>query len=279
VSGEFAGEGLPEWVTDFLAVSLSEFYRYTYARAAAVESVAPADVQTESTLPRVRVGASAETVPEGGSVGLTVRVLHPVTGRFVGEESPDTRFDLDSSIVLRLRHDAGVAEDIILVANLAEPGVYRASAAIPATGTWSAQATITGPDGQSWALDAAQLLEGVPSWEATDGRRYFLRVETDPAEPTAGVEAAVTARFVDIETGTPMPVTAEPLDDFGDDLRVLFSSDTLGALTVILRRTEQGIFEGATTFRSAGVWEATLDITREGDDNLRIGAGTVTVVQ
>ncbi|HLT21741.1 MAG TPA: hypothetical protein VKZ96_19960 [Thermomicrobiales bacterium] len=278
VIGEFTGEGLPEWVTEFAALSISEMYRYSYGRAPAVAGAIPGVVETEITLPRVRVNASSATVPVGGNVEFTVRVLHPVTGRFMAEESSQTRFDLDSTIVLRVFHEDGEAEPLILVANLASPGVYRASATIPATGLWSAEVTITGADGQAWSLVAPRLFEGVPSWEATDGRHYVLRLETDPAEPRVEERVTVRAWLVDVQNGAPLPADVELVEPFPDELDATFRSVAVGATSSILRRNAEGVYEGLASFGAPGVWQATVDYARPGEGRIPVGSAAVNVV-
>ncbi len=271
-------EQLPEWVEGFIAESLSETYRAVYARAPAVDHVGTSDVETESTLPRVTIAAE-DAVPAGSAVDLAVRALNPADGQLMPDPLPKVRFDPGSTVIVRLSHEDGAADDVILIANPTEPGLYRASTTLLQTGFWSAEVTITGTDGQSWTIDAPRAFEIVPSWEATNGKRYILRVETDPAEPPLDEVVAVIARFVEVESGDPLPESVTLREDIGDELRAVFTSGASGATTTTLQINDEGSYQGTVSFWSTGPWEITVEIPTEEGGRVRVGAGTVNVTR
>src|SRR5690606_18269869 len=129
----------------------------------------------------------------------------PTTGEPQAANQPGVRFDPASTAVMRLRHESGNADDLILIPTSSEPGLYRASATIEETGYWSVELTVTAADGTAWTVRNQRVFEAVPSFEASDGKRYILAIETDPDEPSVEEEVQVTARFVEIDSGDPLP--------------------------------------------------------------------------
>ncbi|MEZ4522729.1 MAG: hypothetical protein R3A46_13950 [Thermomicrobiales bacterium] len=279
VVDEFDGEGLPENANDFFATPLSQIYQQRYGRTPAVDHVAAADIEAESTLPRITAFASSDTPAAGSTIQFAVRALNPVDGQLQVEQSPDVRFDLDSTVVLRLIHEEGAAADVILIPNAIEQSLYRASTTILETGVWDAEVTITSPDGDSWTMRFDDMFEIGPSWEASDGRRYVLRVQTDPSEPPRGEEVTVTAHFVEVDTGRPMPNGVQLLETLPNEVRVAFDAEEGGRRAATLTRNDEGIYEGVISFPNVDAWEATVIVRDESGDTVQVQAGVTNVVR
>ena len=277
IVSQFSGEGLPEWTVNYFATAMPELYRSAYGRAAAIDGAGPADVEVESTLPRIAVFATDDAIPAGRGFDIAVHVLNPSDQQLLSGEPDDVRFDPGSTVAVALRHEDGAATDIFLVANRTEPGLYRASTTLLETGAWSAEITITASDGQSWSVSAAELVQITPSWEASDGNRYTLRVETDPQEPPVEEDVAVTARFVDIESGAPLPEGVDLAVSPPDELSVAFRSNGLGSTTQRVTLGDDGIYTGTVSFWAAGEWEISVRVPQETGSDLRIDAGSVRV--
>ncbi|CAN5549630.1 hypothetical protein BH23CHL2_BH23CHL2_00840 [soil metagenome] len=276
---EFGSDALPDWVDNFFAYGLPKVYHIIYGRAAAVDNISTSDVEAESTLPRVTVRSSSDTPPAGSTVNFSVRILNPVDGQLQAEPSDDVRFDPDSTVIIRLNHQEGEAGELILIANPTEPGLYRASSKILETGAWDATVTITDADGKSWSRTVEDFFEVVPSWEASNGSRYVMRVQTDPSEPPRGEEVELIVRFVEVDTGAPLPENVQILDSLPDELAVTFHSESNGVETATVARAGDGIYQGEISFEAVDTWEASIDIRFDDGERVQVRAGTVNVVR
>jgi hypothetical protein len=187
------------------------------------------------------------------------------------------RFDPDATVVIRLTHEDEVAEDVILVASRIETGHYRANASFVETGYWSAEITFTNVDGSSWSLSVPRVFEITPSLEGTDGKRYVLRVRTDPMEPTVNEPVPVEAEFVAVGDGEPLPEGVGLRDGMPDELRVSFNASGSGVTSETLVLNDQGVYEGEVSFWAAGDWEATAEMRYSDTNRIDISAGVVTV--
>ena len=118
----------------------------------------------------------------------------------------------------------------------------------------------------------------MPSWEATDGRHYVLRLETDPSEPRVEERVTVRAWLVDVQNGAPLPADVELVEPFPDELDATFRSVAVGATSSILRRNAEGVYEGLASFGAPGVWQATVDYVRPGEGRIPVGSAAVNVV-
>lgn len=279
VLSEYDGADLPDWAGTFFTYALNEYYRFEHARAPAVDGVAYETLETASTLSRISVVATSETIPVGQSFDMAVRVLNPVDGQRLTEELDSVRFDENSTVILRLIHEEGAADEVILVANQTDLGQYSASTSLLATGFWDAEVTITGVSGVSWSVTIDKVFQIVPSWEASDGRRYILDVSTDPERPTVDQEVAVSARFVEVNSGVPLPPGVDILGGFPEMIRIVFDSDGSGVANAALLVGEDGVYTGEEVFWQAGDWLITVDVRNEAGDSFDVEAGTVTVVE
>ena len=277
VLSTYEGAGLPEWTGGFFSYALHEYYRFIYGRAPAVDGVAYEDVAIESTLPRISVVASGETIPAGKSFELAVRALNPVDGQLLAEDAPEVRFAPDSTVIVRLIHAEGAGDAEILVTNQAEPGRFVGTSTLLETGYWNAEVTFTGVDGDTWTYTAREVFQIVPSWEASDGKRYILSVSADADEVVVDETVTVTARFVDIDDGEPLPEDTEIRADFPDEIQVNFASEGQGTANATLELNEEGVYEGPETFWTDGEWQVTVTFRLANGDAVAVEAGTITV--
>ncbi len=200
-------------------------------------------------------------------------------GQRLTEETTGVRFDADSTVIVRLVHEEGAGDPVILVTNRTDLGRYLASTTLLATGFWDAEITVTGIDGRSWHFTFARALEIVPSWEGSNGKRYVFQVNTEPSQPAVDQTVAVSARFVDIDSGAPLPEGSEILADFPDQLTVTFDSNGSGIASASLVRSTDGTYQGEETFWTDGDWEISFEIRGEDSKQIRVEAGVVTVIQ
>ncbi len=275
---EFAGEGLPEWSESFFSSPLVEFYRFHHARAPAVDHVAYASVETESTLPRLSVVATGETIPAGKAFDMAVRLLNPFDGQRMTEVLPSVRLDENATVILRLVHAEGAAEDVILIGNRTGLGWYTANAALLETGFWNAEVTVSEEDGAAWEFTIEEIFQIVPSWEASDGRRYMLDVQVEPAQPEVDQPAAISAHFVDVDSGRPLPENVELTGGVPDTVRVVFDSNGVGVTSANLQRGADGSYTDEDSFWRAGDWSIVIELENDAGERFNFDAGTLTVV-
>jgi hypothetical protein len=273
---EWSNAGLPEWSRSSQVISLPQSYHDVYGRAPAVDGVAPDGIEIESTLPWVEIGGVGESVPAGTMITIGVEARHPSTGEPLATAQPDVRFDPDATAVVRLSPDEGTTEDVILVTNRTGEARYQASAIVHATGHWSAEITFTNADGSTWSFDVPGLFEVTPSLEATDGKRYIVRVRADPSEPPVNEPVAIRAEFVAVEDGEALPEGVGLRGGLPDTLRIIFDSSGRGTTSAALTLNDEGVYEGEASFWVAGIWTATAEIGSDAGP-LRVDAGSVTV--
>jgi len=105
--------------------------------------------------------------------------------------------------------DGGNGPPTTVSMDLADFGVYRGTFAAPAPNSWSlgtfnVQMTAEWPDGSRRATPPQDAFTVQPALPGTDGRRYILRVTSQPAQPVADQPATVRVAFVDAESGAPL---------------------------------------------------------------------------
>jgi hypothetical protein len=247
---------------------MESLYRGQYGRSPAIDGVAPVDLDTFSTLPRI-VASGQSNVVSGISSTVTVRVFDPVGGGILREARDDVRFDPDSTVTAYLTSEGQPGQLVVL--SETEPGIYRGSVSLPGDGTWSINVSMIAPDGQATVAAEAGSLVVSPTLTGSDGRRYQFRVSFDPANPTADEMATFRIRLVDVESGALVP----PEVDFNVEQYALFNGQIgtlpqrlsmslgnpvtlFGTRSIISSQVGHGVWEGRITFAESGIWTVSV---------------------
>jgi hypothetical protein len=153
-------------------------------------------------------------------------------------------------------------------------GVYRAVATPRRAGNWSLGVTAEWPDGARRRAQQANALIVQAAFDASDGRRYVVRVATDPAQPAVRQPATVRAAFVDFATGAPLPDGATPPVGLPPKIEVAFFAQA-GVTSVSLASVGHGVYEGQATLWSIETWTVRLSVTGPDGEDVTFEAGAV----
>lgn len=259
-------------------LSLQQLYRQRHGFTPSSAGVTPQDVTEFATLPRVELDVSEPFPAAGEQVRFTVRFVHPASGAPVSDATGDVRYSSAAGVTLTLSNP-GVA-DVIAFPSQTSASTFEAVLPLEALGVWQVTANVSYPDGTRWSQTRPGLIEVLPSFTASDGKRYQLRLSTEPAQPVVEALTALRLTLVEVERGARLPEGVELASALPERIDIIFMRENGSPKAGRVELTGHGLYEGETTFYFAGRWRAALSLglSIDGSSPLRVNAGTFQVV-
>jgi hypothetical protein len=260
------------------AWSLADLYRDVYGvsppMSSAAGGVAGGSLRETWPFARLVVSVDPTSIIAGQPVTIEARYVDPLSGEPVRKGDGSLRFDPPDSIQATLSTGSGNGDRVTVALAPDGYGVYRATVNVPRDAVWSVEvvATTQGQPNRRAGIDDAIAVQ--PAITGTDGRNYLLRVSTEPAEPTSGTPVTVMARFVDAETGVPLP---EGVDIQGGlPSRIVATFYHGGMTSAILNEAGHGSYRGQADFFEPGDWNVQLSFRTSSLGLVSVDAGAIS---
>jgi hypothetical protein len=260
--------------------SVAGLYRERYGHAARPLQVA-ADLKP-TPVAGITVSASPSAALAGDALGVEVRFVDPGTGRTLVPDQSDVPFAPPARVFAVVSQGADPDRGLTLELALVEYAVYRGSLAAPAPTNWShgtftLQAIAEWPDGlrRRTLLQDAVVVQ--PAFAGSDGRRYLLRVSSEPTQPVVDQPARVAIEVVDAETGAALPdgVTLfGGLPPFVD--ATLYADRSGGVMVRRLQPVGPGAYAGRVSLFSPGPWRVLVSFGPPVSETFAVGTLAVT---
>lgn len=259
-------------------VPLADLYRERYGRSPAPGGVRPGGSPSFTTLAALGGSLSASWVAQGDAVTVTARFTVPRTGAPVQPGQPEVRYEPPARVLATLcRGVTCTVRDRTVALEEVGYGVYRAALPTSEAGVWSVEVAAEWPEGLRRRAFLPDALTVQRAFAGTDGRRYVLRVTTDPERPAVRQEANVRAAFVDAETGAPLAFGVTLADGLPEQVRAEFFSQA-GFTGRELSAVGHGVYEGTVSLWSAERWRVAITFRLAGVSELAsFVAGTLEV--
>jgi hypothetical protein len=260
--------------------SVAGLYRERYGHAAQPLQV-PADLRP-TPVAGITLSASPSAVLAGDALGVEVRFVDPGTGRALAPDQSDVQFAPPARVSAVVSQGADPDRGLILELQPVEYGVYRGSAAAPSPTSWSQgtftlQAIAEWPDGlrRRTLLQDAVVVQ--PAFAGSDGRRYLLRVSSEPTQPVVDQPARVAIEVVDADTGAALPDGVSLLGDLPGFVDATFYADRGGGVMVRrLGSVGPGAYAGSVGLFSPGPWRVLVSLGPPVSDTLAVGTLVAT---
>lgn len=244
--------------------SVAGLYRDQYGQVARPPGL-PATLSS-TPVAGMAVSASPSAVLAGDQLGVEVRFVDPGTGRTLAPDQSDVQFAPPARVFAVVSQGADPDQGLTLELEPVEYGVYRSSAAAPAPTNWSQgsftlQVVAEWPDGlrRRALLQDAVLVR--PAFAGSDGRRYLLRIASEPMQPVMDQPAQVVIDVVDAKTGLALPDGVNLFGGLPPFMDATFYADGSGG--VMVRRLESvrpGAYAGAVSLFSSGRWRVLVSL-------------------
>jgi hypothetical protein len=261
--------------------SPAELYRNTYGKSPAIAGVDTRQLSTgtfdQRPFARMSVSISASSIVSGDAVTIDLRYLHPKTGEQLRDGDNTVVFEQPDAVRATLTRGASTEDVVTIVLTQAAHGHYRGVAQLTTPGTWSVKVVAQRADEPSRNAGIADAVVVQAALGGSDGRRYILRVETDPAQPTVEQPTTVRVTIVDAETGAPLPEGVTLQDGLPDEMDASFFLAQDGVTSTTLTPAGHGIYAGSASFFGPGTWTVQIDFPNDGVRSGSARAGIVEV--
>ncbi len=261
-----------------------------------VSSLRQIYLQRYGKLPGTSIGVSAPSTPlaqldvsvdrssilAGDSVTIDARFVDPRSGQLVEQAQKDVQFDPPTQVNATFYHGQIGTDDVVIPLQQVGYGHYRGNAVLKDPKVWSIRVDATRANAPGSRATLTNAITVQAAFPGTDGRRYVLKLTTDPAQPPTGKETTVRVAFVDAEQGTPLPDSVDLTDGAPTPIDAAFflgmgdpgQASAMTSLT--LHPARHGRYEGTVTFKKAGSWSIQIN-SRAGNQAIPIPAGTLQV--
>jgi Tol biopolymer transport system component/nitrogen fixation protein FixH len=261
--------------------SPAELYRGTYGRSPEVAGVAARGLSTgtsdQQPFARMSVSVSASTVVSGDSVTVDLRYLDPRTGEPVQDGDDSLVFERPDSVHATLKRGTQTEDTVTIVLTEAEHGHYRGAAQLTTPGAWSVKVIAQRANEPARSAGIADAVVVQAALGGSDGERYLLRVETDPAQPAAEQATTIRVAIVDAATGAPLPAGVTLQNGLPETMNASFFLDQAGVTSARLTPASHGTYTGSASFFRPGVWTVQVNFPNDGVRSGSIQAGVVEV--
>ncbi len=255
--------------------SVADLYRERYGRGARGLDT-PADI-SPAAVAGISMGASPGVVLAGDPLAVEVRFVDPGTGRTLAPGQSDVQFAPPARVFVVVSQGADPDRGLTFELDPVEYGVYRGSAPAPTSTNWS-QGNLTLLAVAEWpkGLQRRTLVNNAvvvqPVFAGSDGRRYLLRVASQPAHPVLDQPAQVTIDLVDAETRAALPDGITLVGGLPPFVDATFYADRSGGVTVRrLNAVRDGAYSGSVTLFSAGPWRVLVSLGPPISDTFALG--------
>jgi hypothetical protein len=254
--------------------SLSQLYRERYGTSPDAKGGT-----TAPSAPRARLDATVDraSILAGDTVTIEARFVDPRSGMPVAPGQRTVRYDPPSTVTATFYHGEIGQGDVEVKLQADGYGHYRGSVVLSDPAVWSLQVDATHENAPGSRAEISGAVTVQAAFAGTDGRRYLLRLTTDPASPVAGHATTIRVAFVDAERGTPLPGGVALADGTPASLETAFYLGQSGGMTsTTLQPDGHGMYAGQLTFATASDWTAQINV-RIGDKAVSILTETVRV--
>ncbi|MDQ6674244.1 MAG: lactonase family protein, partial [Chloroflexota bacterium] len=227
------------------------------------------------------LSASPVTVLAGDPLGIEVRFVDPITGRTLTPDQSDVLFAPPARVFAVISQAADPNQGLTVELDPVEYGVYRGNASAPSPTNWSRgsftlQSVAEWPDGLRRRTLIQDALVVQPAFAGSDGRRYALRVTSEPTQPALDQPAQVAIDVVDAETRAALPDGVSVFGGLPAFVDATFYADRTGGVTIRrLDSVRPGAYAGSVNFFSPGPWRVLVSLGPPVSDTF--AAGTLTV--
>ncbi len=256
---------------------LAALYLRTYGKSPSAAGT-PLGQQPTDERPFAALAGSVspKSVVQGDEVTVEARFTDPRSGKTVARGQRDVRFAPPERVTATLSR--GGRDSVTVALRPVGYGVYRAKVTLPAPGKWSIELRGETPGSPSYRARLPGTVTVEQAFLGSDGRRYVLRVDSDPATPTVDAPLTVHATFLDPTRGTPLPVGVSLAGGLPDHMEASLLQAGSGITTARLAPTGYGRYAGATTSApwAVGSWEVHVAF-QEGGQAVEVEAGAIDV--
>lgn len=237
--------------------TLVERYRELYGQSPTSAGIPLAAGPDFVPLATLVPGVEPKTALAGDTVTVTARFTDPATGQTIQPGQPGLRYDEPTRVTATLSQ-RDPSQSVTLTLDRQAYGVYRGRATGLAPGIWSLRVVAEYADGTKRSAALASGATVQASFLGSDGRRYVVRITTEPNPPLVRRPATLQVAFVDATSGAPLPAGVTLPNALPDQLQAAcFAS--VGVTTAFLTRVAPGVYTGPVTLWATEPWRVRLD--------------------
>jgi hypothetical protein len=248
--------------------SVAGLFREQYGHLARPPEVSV--VTDPAPLAGIAARASPATVLAGDPLGVEVRFVDPGTGRTLKPDQSDVLFAPPAGVFAVISQTADPNVGLTVELDQVEYGSYRGTVSAPSPTNWSrgsfsVQSVAEWPDGLQRRTLVQDAVLVQPAVTGSDGRRYILRVTTEPAHP-------VVDQPVQVETSAVVPNSVTLFGGPPPVVDATFYADRSGG--AIVRRLDSvrhGEYVGSISLFSPGPWRVLVSLGPPVSDMFAVG--------
>jgi hypothetical protein len=263
------------------AWSLYDLYRENYGVTpqSFISASGSSGADPDAGIPYAKlvVSTSATTTIVGRPVAISAAFVNPADNQPLSEGDTSVRFAQPDAVVATLSIGAGGdAEQVTLAPD--GYGAYRGDVVLPSAGAWDVEVVATRDGEASRRVAKSAAITVQPAQRGSDGHDYLVKVTIDPAQPAPNASFALTAEFVDADSGAPLPSDVQLNGGMPDLMDASFYLGTDGGMTsAVLRPADRGRYTGTASVFDPGTWLVQIKFRNDGAAPVIVNPGTVLV--